>query len=374
MSGTRASLLTPFRLGDLELPNRVVMAPLTRCRATHENNAPNELVAEYYRQRAGAGLIISEASQISPQGQGYIWTPGIYSKDQIAGWRKVADAVHGAGGRIFIQLWHVGRVSHQFFQPGGTPPVSSSAIAARTQIMLESGFVDASAPRALTVEEIAAVVEDYRKAARNAKEAGFDGVEVHGANGYLIDQFLKDGANRRTDGYGGAPENRVRFAVEAVEAVLREWDSSRVGLRIAPVSPANDCADSDPQTTFGMLIEKLAPLKLGFLHVVEGATGGARDVAPFDYAALRAAYPGAYMANNGYTFEMAEEAIAQGRADLIAFGRPFISNPDLVERFRRGAPLTEPDRTTFYGGDARGYTDYPTLERAANKVGTGFSR
>jgi N-ethylmaleimide reductase len=361
MNKEPASLFSPFRLGGLELPNRVVMAPLTRSRATHGTNAPNELMAEYYRQRAGAGFIVSEASQVSQQGQGYIWTPGIYTKGHIVGWRKVTGAVHGAGGRIFIQLWHVGRVSHELLQPNGAAPASSSAIAAKTQIMLESGFVDASPPQALAIEEVVNVVDDFRKAAHNAKEAGFDGVEIHGANGYLVDQFLRDGVNHRNDAYGGSARNRVRFALEVVEAVLREWDGARVGLRIAPVSPANDCFDSDPQTTFGHLIERLAPMGLGYIHVVEGATGGPRNEAPFDYMALRRAFPGAYIANNGYTREMAEEALAQGRADLVAFGRPFISNPDLVERFRRHAPLTEPDRATFYGGDARGYTDYPAL-------------
>jgi N-ethylmaleimide reductase len=337
------------------------MAPLTRCRATHESNAPNELIAEYYRQRASAGLLISEGSQISQRGQGYIWTPGVYTSEQIAGWRKVTEAVHGAGGRIFIQLWHVGRVSHNSFQPGGAAPVSSSAIAAGTKVMIETGLVEASPPRALTVAEIAGVVADFRTAARNAKEAGFDGVEIHGANGYLIDQFLRDGVNRRADAYGGAVANRVRFALEVVETVLREWDASRVGLRISPVSPFNDCADSDPQTTFGYLVEKLAATKIGYIHVIEGATGGPRDAAPFDYVALRNAFPGAYIANNCYTREMAEDALAQGRADLIAFGRPFIANPDLVERFRRHAPLNLPDQETFYGGGAKGYTDYPTL-------------
>jgi N-ethylmaleimide reductase len=360
---SNSPLFEPFRLGSLELPNRVVMAPLTRNRATHHNNAANELIAEYYRQRAGAGLIISEASQISQQGQGYIWTPGIYTKEQIEGWRKTTEAVHGAGGRIFVQLWHVGRVSHVALQPGGQAPVSSTTIAANARTMLEGGFVEVSAPRALETQEIAGVVADYGKAARNAKEAGFDGIELHGANGYLIDQFLRDGVNKRTDAYGGSLENRVRFAIEVVEAILREWDASQVGIRVAPVSPANDCADSDPQTTFGYLAEQLSRLNIGFLHVVEGATGGERDFLPFDYRALRRSFSGAYIANNGYTREMADAAIASGAADLVAFGRLFIANPDLVERFRRNAPLNEPDRDTFYGGDAKGYTDYPALTR-----------
>ncbi|MGA8170360.1 MAG: alkene reductase [Methylocystis sp.] len=354
-------LLQPYRLGDLELPTRVVMAPLTRSRATHDANAPTELMAEYYRQRAGAGLIISEASQISQQGQGYIWTPGVYTPAQIAGWREITDAVRGAGGRIFIQLWHVGRVSHVALQPGGAAPVSSSAIAAKTRTILDTGFVDVSTPRALDTGEIQGVVADYARAARNARVAGFDGVEIHGANGYLIDQFLRDGVNKRTDRYGGSVENRVRFALEVVDAVCREWDPSRVGIRIAPVSPANDCADSDPQTTFGRLVEKLAAARIGFIHVVEGATGGPRDYLPFDYRALRESFPGTYIANNGYTRTSADAAIANGAADLIAFGRPFIANPDLVERFKKDAPLAEPDPATFYGGDAHGYTDYPAM-------------
>jgi N-ethylmaleimide reductase len=354
-------LFEPFRLGDLDLPNRVVMAPLTRRRATPGSNAANELIAEHYRQRASAGLIISEASQISQQGQGYNLTPGIYSDAQVEGWRKVTDAVHEAGGRIFVQLWHVGRVSHVDLQPGGAAPVSSSAVKANTRVVTEKGYVEASAPRALETEEIAGVVADYAKAARNAKQAGFDGIEIHGANGYLIDQFLRDGVNKRTDAYGGSVENRARFALEVAEAILREWDASRVGIRLSPVSPSNDASDSDPEKIFFYLVEKLAALKLAFIHVVEGATGGPRDVAPFDYLALRRSFPGAYIANNAYTRELAEEALASGRADLVAFGRPFIANPDLVERLRRGAPLAEVDSATIYSAGAKGYTDYPAL-------------
>ncbi|PWB78976.1 MAG: alkene reductase [Methylocystaceae bacterium] len=361
MTASSSPLFEPFRLGDLSLPNRIVMAPLTRRRSTPGSNAANELIAEHYRQRATAGLIISEASQISQQGQGYALTPGIYSEQQVEGWRKVTDAVHDAGGRIFIQLWHVGRVSHVDLQPGGGAPVAPSAIAAKTKTVTEKGYVDVSPPRALATEEIASVVADYAKAARNAKEAGFDGVEIHGANGYLIDQFLRDGANKRTDAYGGPVENRARFALEVAEAILREWDASRVGVRLSPVSPSNDISDSDPATIFFYLVDKLAALKLAFIHVVEGATGGPRDIAPFDYLALRNSFPGAYIANNAYTRELAEEAIAEGRADLVAFGRPFIANPDLVERLRRAAPLNEVDSDTIYSSGAKGYTDYPAL-------------
>jgi N-ethylmaleimide reductase len=272
--------------------------------------------------------------------------------------------VHEAGGRIFVQMWHVGRISHTSLQPNGGLPVAPSAIRARAKTFLAAGFVDVSEPRALHAQEIAAIVEDYAQAARNAQRAGFDGVEVHAANGYLIDQFLRDGSNKRKDGYGGAIENRARFALEAVDAILEAWPASRVGVRLAPVSPANDVADSDPTALFGYLVQRLSDRRLAYIHVVEGATQGERDFAPFDYAALRRSFSGAYVANNGYTREMAIEALAEGRADLVAFGRPFISNPDLVERLRLGAPLAPLDKATLYGGGARGYTDYPALERA----------
>lgn len=362
------SLFSPFRLGDLELKNRIVMAPLTRNRATKGTDAPNDLNAEYYRQRASAGLIISEASQISQQGQGYIWTPGIYSQAQVEGWQKVTKAVHEAGGKIFIQLWHVGRVSHVSLQPGGGAPVSSSAIQAKTKTFIEGGFADVSMPRALTIDEIAATVRDYAVAAENAKKAGFDGVEIHAANGYLIDQFLKDGVNKRSDIYGGAVENRARFALEVTDAILRIWDRNRVGIRLAPVSPANDVSDSDPAKIFLYLAEALSARGLAYIHVIEGATGGPRDIAPFDYLALRKTFAGAYMANNGYMRDLAIEALTKKRADLIAFGKPFISNPDLVERLRRNVPLAPFDQTSFYGGDAHGYTDYPTLEQEAQRA------
>lgn len=360
-------LFTPFRLGALELSSRIVMAPLTRNRATHGTDAPNDLNVEYYRQRASAGLIVTEATQISQQGQGYVWTPGIYSAAQVEGWKKVTEAVHATGGKIFIQLWHVGRISHVSLQPKGAAPVSSSAIRAKTQTFIESGFVDVSEPRALTIEEIAGVVRDYAVAAENAKKAGFDGVEIHGANGYLIDQFLKDGVNKRTDDYGGSVENRARFALEVTDAILNIWDSSRVGMRISPVSPFNDVTDSDPEKIFFHLAEALSRRGLGYLHVIEGATGGPRDSVPFDYVALRKMFSGAYMANNGYTREEAIEALTEKRADLIAFGRPFISNPDLVERLRRNASLNPADQATFYGGTAKGYTDYPTLRQQAGE-------
>ena len=360
-----ADLFSPFRMGDIELKNRVVMAPLTRNRATPGADAPNDLNVEYYRQRAGAGLIVSEASQISQQGQGYLWTPGVYTDAQIAGWRKITDAVHEAGGKIVIQLWHVGRVSHTSLQPGGGAPVAPSAVAAKTKTFIEGGFADTSTPRALELAEIPGVVADYRRAAENAKKAGFDGIELHGANGYLIDQFLKDGANRRTDAYGGSAENRMRFALEVVDAVLSVWPAGRVGIRLSPASPANDAVDSDPASVFFPLVAELDKRGLAFLHVIEGSTGMAHDRASFDYDGLRKAFRGAYMANNGYTRELALEAVASGRADLVSFGKAFIANPDLVERLRRDAPLNPLDKKTLYGGDARGYIDYPALAQAA---------
>ncbi|MGO9171655.1 MAG: alkene reductase [Rhodomicrobium sp.] len=356
-----SSLFTPFKLGDLELPNRIVMAPLTRNRADPDTDAPGPMITEHYRQRATAGLIITEGSQISRQGQGYIQTPGIYSDVQVEAWRKVTDTVHAAGGRIFIQLWHVGRVSHVSLQPDGAAPVAPSAIRAKTRTYLASGFAEVSEPRALSLDEIRAIVADYRKAAENAKRAGFDGVEIHAANGYLLDQFQRDGSNKRTDTYGGSIENRARLTLEVADATLSVWNKGRVGVRLAPVSPANDISDGNPAAIFGYIAQELGRRGIGYLHVVEGETGGARDFAPFDYGALCKAFAGAYMANNGYTRALAVEALAAGRADLISFGRLFIGNPDLVERLRRDAPLNTPDRSTFFGGGAKGYNDYPTL-------------
>jgi N-ethylmaleimide reductase len=364
MSASQNALFQPFRLGDLSLPNRIVMAPLTRNRAEAPGDVPQEINATYYAQRAGAGLIISEGTQISREGQGYLRTPGIYAPEQVAGWRRVTDAVHAAGGRIVAQIWHVGRVSHVSLQENGAAPVGPSAIRARTKTFLENAFADVSDPRALELSEIPHILRDYEHAARNAKEAGFDGVEIHGANGYLLDQFMKDGANRRSDAYGGPIANRARLTVEAVEAVLKVWDRSRVGIRLSP-APVNDAADSDPQALFGHVVERLDGLGIGFIHMIEGATQGDRNAVAVGYEGLRRSFRGAYIANNGYDRAMAEEAVASGRADLVAFGRLFIANPDLVERFRRDAPLNEPDRATFYGGGAEGYTDYPALDRKA---------
>ena len=360
---TSSKLFEPYKLGPITLPNRLVMAPLTRNRAV-AGLVPSPLAVEYYAQRASAGLLITEASQISQQGQGYQDTPGIYSKEQVAGWRKVTDRVHERGGRIFIQLWHVGRISHTSLQANGGAPVAPSAIPAKGKTFVNGTFADVSPPRALELAEIPGIVDGFRKAAANALEAGFDGVEIHGANGYLLDQFAKDGANKRTDAYGGSIENRAKLMLEVSKAVSAEAGAERTGIRISPVTPANDISDSNPQPLFDYIVDHLNALKLVYIHVIEGATGGPRDIAPFDYASLRKRFSGAYMANNGYDLDLANKVLAAGEADLIAFGKLFISNPDLVERFKRGAPLNAPDKATFYGGGAKGYTDYPTLSAA----------
>ena len=355
------SLFQPYRLGALELPNRVVMAPLTRNRALAGNVAA-PLSAHYYVQRAGAGLIIAEGSQVSPMGQGYLATPGIHSPEQVAAWRAVTDAVHEAGGRIFLQLWHVGRVSHVSLLPGGQAPLAPSAVTANTKTYLGHGFEPVSLPRALDLAEIPAIVDDFRRAAANARTAGFDGVEIHAANGYLIDQFLKDGANHRDDAYGGSIDHRTRLLAEVTAAACAEIGRDRVGVRLAPAGPINDCADSDPQPLFELAMDKLDAIGPVYVHMVEGVTGQTRDSSPaLDYAALRRRFSGTYMANNCLDAASAQALLDQGRADLVSFGRAFISNPDLVRRLRIGATLNEIDRATLYGGDARGYVDYPAL-------------
>ena len=366
------TLFDPIRLGDITLSNRIVMAPLTRNRAPQQ--LPNDLMVEYYRQRAnpatGAGLIISEATQISPQGQGYLDTPGIHSAEQVAGWRKVTDAVHAEGGRIIVQLWHVGRISHVSLQAGGVAPVSSTTRAAQGKTFTAEGFVSCSVPRMLRLDEIAGLITDYRLAARNAMAAGFDGVEVHGANGYLLEQFLRDSINDRADAYGGCIANRARLMVEVMQAIAAEIGSGRTGIRLSPITPVNDAAqDSDAAALYAHVLQQLAPLQLAFIHVIEGQTGGARDlsdkgVPPFDYAALRAHYSGPWMVNNGFNRQMALDAVASSGADLVAFGKPFISNPDLGRRLRDNAPLQPLVAATLYGGGAAGYTDYPALEAA----------
>jgi len=364
MSEDATPLFTPVTIGDLTLPNRIAMAPLTRNRASEPNTVPSRLAPLYYRQRASAGLVISEATQISQQGQGYVWTPGCFTDEQVEAWRAVTDGVHAEDGHMFLQLWHVGRISHVSLQPDGNKPVAPSAIAAKSKTFIASGFAEVSEPRALETEEIAGVVADYAHAAACARRAGFDGVELHGANGYLIDQFLRDGTNKRSDAYGGGVENRLRFALEVVDAILKVWPATRIGFRMAPVSPANDIADSNPAALFGALIDELGKRNLAYIHVVEGATQGPRDIAPFDFVALKRAFCGAYIANNGYTRAMAIAAIKENRADMIAFGRSFISNPDLVARLKVDAPLAEGDRKTYYGGGAEGYTDYPIWKAA----------
>jgi N-ethylmaleimide reductase len=337
------------------------MAPLTRNRAG-PGNVPGPLNAEYYAQRASAGLIISEATQVVPEGQGYPATPGIHTPEQVSGWRQVIGAVHARGGRIFLQLWHVGRISHPSLQPGGVLPVGPSALRPAGEAVTLEGMKPFETPRALTLEEIPAVIAGYRAGARNALEAGFDGVEVHGANGYLLDQFLRDGTNHRTDAYGGTVENRARLLVEVTEAVCGVWGADRVGVRISPLQPFNDMRDSDPQGTFSHVVERLNPFGLAYLHVTEmGRESPGAAGPPFDLRRLRKRWRGPYMTNSGYDRARAEAAIAAGDTDLVAFGVPFIANPDLPARFARDAPLNPADPSTFYGGDARGYTDYPAL-------------
>jgi N-ethylmaleimide reductase len=365
------TLFDPTRAGDLELANRIVLAPLTRNRSP--NAIPGPHAVEYYAQRASGGLLITEATAISHQGQGYSDVPGLYGTEQLDGWRKVTDAVHAADGKIVVQLWHVGRISHTELQPDGGAPVAPSAIAAKAKtVLIKNGkpeMVETSKPRALDAEELPGIVHTYAAAARNAVEtAGFDGVEVHGANGYLLDQFLKTGSNQRTDDYGGSIKNRARLLLEVTRAVADAVGGGRTGIRLSPVTPANDALDEDPQPLFDYVIRQLATLNLAYIHIIEGATGGPRELPdrPFDYAALKAAYAqaggkGAWMVNNGYDKALAEQAVADG-ADLVAFGVPFLANPDLPERLRTNAPLNKPDKATFYGGGAEGYTDYPTLE------------
>jgi N-ethylmaleimide reductase len=354
-------LFSPIRMGRIELANRVVMGPLTRSRAG-AGDVVKPMTADYYALRASAGLIISEASQISPQGKGYAWTPGIYSGEQIAGWKTVTDAVHAKGGKMFLQMWHVGRISHPDLQPGGALPVAPSAVRPDVEAFTESGMKPAVCPRALELSELPGIVDDYRRAAENALKAGFDGVEVHAANGYLLDQFLRDGANRRTDAYGGSVENRVRLVDEVVQAVATVCGPDRVGIRISPVNTRNDLTDSNPEPVFLHLVDRLNAVGIAYLHVIEGVTGGEREVGGFDLDGLRRRFKGLYMVNNGYTRDLADSVLAAGKADLICFGRPFISNPDLVERLRRNAPLNPLDPATLYGGDERGYLDYSTLD------------
>jgi N-ethylmaleimide reductase len=356
-------LFTPIEVGLLRMPNRIVMAPLTRSRAG-SGNVPTELNALYYAQRASAGLIISEATQVAPEGQGYISTPGIHSAEQVAGWQCVTGAVHASGGRMVLQLWHVGRISHPSFQPRGALPIAPSAIRPNAKAFTANGFEPIPTPRALETSEIPGIVAQHAQGARNALAAGFDGVEVHGANGYLIDQFLRDGTNKRTDAYGGTIENRTRFLLEVVDAVTAAVGAKRTGLRISPQNGQNDIADSDPQRLFNHVAAALSGRGLAYLHVVEGDTGGA-PVPPFDYLTIKRLFGGPFIANNGFDKARANEVIAEGRADLVAFGKPFIGNPDLVTRFLLDVPLSPLNRETLYGDAEQGYTDYPVLRTVA---------
>jgi N-ethylmaleimide reductase len=356
-----SDLFSPIRLGPYELSNRVVMAPMTRNRAG-PGEVPTALMATYYAQRASAGLIINEGTQISPQGQGYPGTPGIFSTEQVDAWAQATAAVHAAGGRIFCQLWHVGRISHPTMQPGGGVPVAPTALAPTGQLWTPEGMKPYVTPRTLETGEIAGLIEDYRRAAANALRAGFDGVELHAANGYLIDQFLRDNSNRRIDRYGGSVANRVRLLLEVTEALIDVAGAERVGVRLSPTNPFNDMMDSHPAALFGHAAEELDRLRFAYLHVIEpGPTDPIAKGEVPDGKFFRARWRGALMLNKGYDLARANTAIQDGTADLVSFAALFLANPDLPERLRRGGPYNPPDRKTFYGGDARGYTDYPAL-------------
>jgi N-ethylmaleimide reductase len=354
-------LFSHYLLGEIQLQNRMVLAPMTRSRAI-EGNVPNPIAAAYYAQRASAGLLITEGSQVSPQGVGYIRTPGIHSLAQVAGWKRITDAVHHAGGKIFAQLWHVGRVSHPDFH-GGALPVAPSALPVEGEAFTSNGKVKIVTPRALETQELPGIIEQFQRAAENAKAAGFDGVELHGANGYLLDQFLRDGSNRRTDAYGGSIQNRVRFPLEVTEAVLGVWDAQQVGYKLSPHFAGYSMSDSNPVATFSHLAQELNKLKLAYLHVGEAIAGpmaapaGTVRVTPL----LREIFGGALIANGGYDARSANAAIARGEADLVAFGVSFLANPDLPARYWREAPLNAPDYATFYTGEEKGYIDYPRL-------------
>lgn len=347
-------LLSPVKLGDIELKNKAIMAPLTRSRAG-TGDAATPLVAEYYWQRAGAGLIITEASQISAQAKGYPRTPGIFSREQIDGWKLVTEAVHMRGGKIVLQLWHVGRLSHSSVQPDGQLPVAPSAIAAEGSIFTSNGLKTLEEPQALSEEGILEIVNDFRLAAENARDAGFDGVEIHGANGYLIDQFLRDGTNQRTDKWGGSLENRLRFMKEVVEAVIPVFGPARTGIRLSPVFDAFSMSDSNPAETFGAAARLLSDYGLAYLHVLQLGS----DADNFDFVALRKQFTGAYIANGGYDAERAEKAITSGEATAVSFGSLFLANPDLVSRFANNLDFNAIDKDTFYQGEEKGYTDYP---------------
>lgn len=349
-------LFSAVTLGNLTLSNRMVMAPMTRNRAA-EGNVPQAMNVEYYRQRASAGLIITEASQVSAEGVGYPATPGIYNQQQAAGWKKITDAVHDEGGRIYLQLWYCGRISHPDLLPDKQTPVAPSAIRPEGETVTYEGMKAFVTPHALQTDEINNIVAQYRNAAQKAKLAGFDGVEIHAANGYLLDQFLRDGSNQRSDEYGGNVENRMRLLNQVIDAVLESWDSKDVGIRLTPENSFNSMSDSDPQAHFNYFITQLNKRELAYIHLLEGDMMGATQ--KVDYRALRDAYDGIYIANNGYDKKRAQAALENGDCDLVAFGVPFLANPDLVHRYKNDLPLNEADQATFYGGDETGYTDYP---------------
>ncbi|WP_013325010.1 alkene reductase [Gloeothece verrucosa] len=364
---TQLKLLTPVQLGAYQLSNRIVMAPLTRMRAA-QGNIPHQMNAHYYAQRASAGLIISEASQISPTGQGYAYTPGIHSPEQIEGWKLVTEAVHQKGGHIFMQLWHVGRISHPSLQPDGQLPLAPSAIAAEGMANTVSGPQPFVTPRALETAEIPQIIEQYRQAAENARVAGFDGVEIHSANGYLLDQFLHDGSNRRTDQYGGSIENRARLLMEVTRAVIEVWGGERVGVRLSPGGTYNSMSDSNLEALFNYVVSQLNSFNLAYLHLVEPRIQGSQTVeddgSRLGVKHFRSIYQGTLITAGGYTRETGEAVLQTGDADLVAYGRIFIANPDLPQRFALNAPLNPYDRSTFYGGNEQGYIDYPFLDES----------
>jgi N-ethylmaleimide reductase len=367
---TNSPVLQPVTLGGLRLKNRIVMAPMTRSRAD-DAGVPPDYAADYYAQRAGAGLIITEATNISAQARGYPRTPGIWTIAQVAAWQRVTDAVHRRDGKIFLQLWHTGRMSHPDMLAGALP-VAPSAIRPEGQIRVHEGMKDFVTPRALETAEIAAIVDDYRHAAIQAKAAGFDGVEVHSANNYLLEQFVRDSTNHRTDHYGGSLDNRLRFPLEVVRAVVDVWGADRVGIRISPVTtaPGNTPLDSDTMATFGAYVDALSSLGLLYIHDIEGVTQLSREADDgISFAELRQRFSGAYIANNQYTLALAEQTLAAGDADLFSMGRSFIANPDLIQRLGSGAPLAEAPKEYWYGGDATGYSDWPAM--AANLVAAG---
>lgn len=373
----QSRLFTPAAIGNLPLPSRIIMAPLTRSRAS-AGNVPSDMAVDYYRQRAGAALIITEATQISQQGQGYAWTPGIHTPEQIAGWQRITDAVHAAGGRMFLQLWHVGRVSHPVFQPGGARPVGPTAMPVPAKAFVpgydgKGAYADIPEPQELTEAGIAQIVADYAQAARNALAAGMDGVEVHAANGYLLDQFLNSASNLRTDRYGGSLENRARLLLEAVDAVCTAVSSDRVGVRLSPMGRSFGMDEATPEAIFGLVVRELDRRGLAYLHLVEPTVRDREILSEIDpraevlMAAIRTGFRGPLILAGGYTKASAERALQEGRGDLIAFGRPFIANPDLPARMAQDAPLNQPDPSSFFGGDRHGYTDYPALDQVTLK-------